>query len=478
MKKIYMFLISLLLFIPFVVKAETLTYNVCKSGCEYNISSFINKITNDYENNYLTNNDIIINLGENEVYEEILGNIELFNSEYPQGYYDNSKDLKSITINGNNSQVRDFSMTVGTKRMVVNDLNVLATLDNVPMQTDIFQTSNRFTVYDGNLTVNNSKIPWVENRGRHTDDLVTLTVNDSKINFFTSVGHLIVNNSDMGYTHLSHDHSQIYNISYNNSSLLGYLVMSYSIYNTNFVCENSTFVHDLTINSSEVNITNCNLQSLLVSDISMEVRNSKLKKIVNGNINKNSTINIYNSTFNSLRYNNQNISMDELIEWENLEDSYDSLYFAPDFEKIDYDIYDMSIDNYSHGISNTTVYFDKEATVKVGNKLNLVNYLDYYTEDKEIEYTIEDESIAKIENKELIGLKEGSTKVTVTTDDGHIVYRINLIVEKESVPEKIDKMTIKVPITGSKLKLWVLIVGGILLGIALICVYMLIKRKK
>ena len=151
----------------------------------------------------------------------------------------------------------------------------------------------------------------------------------------------------------------------------------------------------------------------------------------------------------------------------------------PFSSELNYDIYDMDLTNMGDQLKSiTTIYFDKEAKLKPGDTLNLVNYLDYYTEDKEIEYTIDDKNIAKIENKELSALKEGSTKVTVTTDDGHVIYRINLVVEKESIPEKIDKMTIKVPITGSKIKAWVVIVSALLLAVTLVCSYMLIKRRK
>ena len=62
---------------------------------------------------------------------------------------------------------------------------------------------------------------------------------------------------------------------------------------------------------------------------------------------------------------------------------------------------------------------------------------------------------------------------------GNDIYIIKLIAEeKETIPEKIDKMSIKVPITGSKVKAWVMVVSITLLGIIGICCYMLVKRKK
>ena len=128
--------------------------------------------------------------------------------------------------------------------------------------------------------------------------------------------------------------------------------------------------------------------------------------------------------------------------------------------------------------SNTTVYFDKELKIKPSDKIKLTEYLDYYTDDKEINYTIEDETIAKIENKELIGLKEGQTNVTVTTDDGHVVYRIKLNVIKETIVEQIENKTIEIPPAGIKIKLWVLVSVILLFGIIGVCIYILIRSKK
>ena len=94
---------------------------------------------------------------------------------------------------------------------------------------------------------------------------------------------------------------------------------------------------------------------------------------------------------------------------------------------------------------------------------------------------IDIEELKKQEEEEKVSspyTKVGKTKLILNADEEHFLYNINLVVEKETIPEKIDKMTIKVPITGSKVKAWILIVGGILLGIVGICVYMLIKRKK
>ena len=233
----------------------------------------------------------------------------------------------------------------------------------------------------------------------------------------------------------------------------------------NITIENAD-LYQLSIGQGSINgnIKNARIEEFLlapiISDIS--IYDSEFKTISHFT-SSTSILNIYNSTFEEFKYSEYDSNND-------IQKYIDHITYVNRLNGIAAFSYD--------GKYNTFVHFNKEAKLKPGDKLNLVDYLDYYTEDKEIEYTIEDESIAKIENKELIAIKEGSTKVTVTTDDGHVVYRINLVVEKETISEKIDKMTIKVPITGSKVKAWVVVISVILLGVIGVCSYMLIKRKK
>ncbi len=391
MKKYICLLLSLFLFIPFVVKAETLTYNVCESGCEY---ASLNDVENEINNiSNLSDKDIIININSN--YSDLSFSI---GSE--------KNMIKTLTVNGNNHQLSNSYITTYSNNITLNDLNVLGLTICNPQKIK--------------LVASDIKLLAIEYRESNMPSNIETNLNDVL---------------------------EIDEISLNNLLIFGPI--------GNMKIEHMNFKNILILNEGAT----------------LSIYNSQLGKLLNfPQFGEAIEIKIYNSTFDSLKY--KNFTSDYFEEYRNEIQKINLSSF--DLSTLNYDIYDLMSPEYS----NTTVYFDKESTVKVGNKLNLVNYLDYYTEDKEIEYTIEDESIAKIENKELIGLKEGSAKVTVTTDEGHVIYRINLVVEKESVPEKIDKMTIKVPITGSKLKLWVLIVGGILIGIALICVYMLIKRKK
>ncbi len=393
MKKYISILLTMFL-IPTLVNAETLTYDICESGCEYtnlsDVSTTINNISD------LSNKDIIININSDMSGQLHIGSI--------------SNSIKSITINGNNQDFNNKSFNIIAKNIELNGCNNLydVTTDN-----------------SEHVSINNSNIK-------------ILSYNSIDFN-----GQIMTDEINL---------SEVLNIdetSLNNLKMLN-LIGNFKIRNMDFS-----------------NIILCNFAGTI------NINSSKLNKVLNVPMAGNININIYNTEFNNLKY--INITAEEEAELNEVDQYYDSF----DSTILSKDIYDINVADYvGQYKSSTTVFFDKETKLKHSDKLDLTSYLDYYTEDKEIEYTIEDESIAKIENKELIALKEGSTKVTVTTDDGHVVYRINLVVEKESIPEKIDKMTIKVPITGSKLKLWVLIVGGILLGIVGICTSMLIKRKK
>ena len=389
MKKYIYIILSLFLFMPFMVNAETVTYNVCESGCEY--ASWSSVISSIQSLGDLSDKDIVINITSN-----------LNENGYGNRIGSESNYAKSITINGNNF---DFKYSGGfyADTIVINEV----------------KTINNYYIYFYNpkkITMTNSTLNQIVFR---FDENLQVKLNEIIDSDSLSCVKMIV------------------------------------------------FYNDMLIDNMDFSNTILGLAAGKV-----EIHDSKISTIISAPTGGNVVADIYNSSFDKLQFKKITTLeeySDEVMPYFN---TYDNNYLH--YSRYEVNATDIGL----QGTANITVYFDKEATVKAGNKLDLSSYLDYYTEDKEIENTIEDESIAKIENKELIGLKEGSTIVTVTTDEGHVVYRINLTVEKETIPEKIDKMTIKVPITGSEVKAWVLIVGGILLGIIGICICMLIKRKK
>ena len=389
MKKISVGIMFLLIF-PVIVHAETITYDVCESGCEYenywSVQSDINSLGD------LSDKDIIINI----------------NSDYTDYFNigNESNMIKSLTINGNNHSIR--SLDIYANNIIINGL--------------IISEYSSFYSFE-KLAVKNSNI--------------------SQFGTFFTIGNQL-NSNVISYNEvLEMDDESLDNVKM--FGLAGNIKM-----------ENMDFKNKLVESMGGTqNFYNCQFGKLInVPQLSIYE-------------------NIYNSTFDSLKYinikNEETEALDELNE-----------YFSTFGEQIlNYDIYDINATNMGlNGKSITTVYFDKELELKLNDKIDLTEYLDYYTNDKEINYIIEDESSAKIENKELIGLKEGQTNITVTTDDGHVVYKIKLNVIKETIVEQIENKTIEIPPAGIKIKLWVLVSVILLFGIIGVCIYILIRSKK
>ena len=366
MKK-YIYLIISLLLLPIIVKAETLTYEICKSGCEYSDLEALVSVISSASHGEDT---IIINFKDSEVYEkEGDQTVLIFGTS------------KYLIINGNGATITNYKITARAKnKLEFNDLNFGNFVDNDSIHNTNysdyympdFHTSINFSlILRGDLEFNNCTIHSISISGLvglSSLPFPSVKVSNSKINYFKCMGTYEIENSDIYYFAPMHK-----------------------------------------------------------ENYGGTIKNSKLGIIVNGKYDEGDAyLNIYNSTFREFNYYNANHILEEGMSFAN--------------EK-QYGIIDnANNDTYSTaGNVITTIYFDKETKLKPSEKLNLVEYLDYYTEDKEIEYTIEDESIAKIENKELTALKEGSTKVTVTTDEGHVVYRINLTV-KSANAGKINKI--------------------------------------
>ena len=473
MKK-YIFILLTLLFAPSFANAETITYEICKTGCEY--SEFLTVGQKIDQMDDLSYKDIIINVTDSETYEWP-GPIAFF------GTSDNR--IKSLSINLGQSNIMSANAMI----------HVDFFADKISLM-NINYIGNIEEVFD----FNSAK---------------SVTINNSKID---TIGFLYNDNEEV----LINDILRIDEQSLNDAKVLAL--------SGNIKLENMDFSK--------------NIISIMGGKI--QIYNSNIYKLINSLENNMAETSIYNSKFYNFVYKRLSSDIenydDDFDVWRNINDRT-SISNIINFDRYILDIYLPEYNYYS----NTMIYFDKEAEVKVNNKLNLVDYLDYYTEDKEISYTIEDETIAKIENKELIGLKPGNTKVQVTTDDGHVVYNIDLTVYKieeknismkaetklklnsvfkdldissinddvwEISNPKVAKIVngeiislqkgetdivatingvkyiyhltvsdtlvskeIKVPITGKNIKLWIVIVGILLLSVIGTCTYILIKKK-
>ena len=95
-----------------------------------------------------------------------------------------------------------------------------------------------------------------------------------------------------------------------------------------------------------------------------------------------------------------------------------------------------------------------------------------------MEWTSSDETVATIENGVIKPLKSGNATMTLHISNTDTTYKINVTVLKKSLPEKIDNMTLEVPLTDKRIKVWVLVSIIMLFGVIGVIIYLLIKSKK
>lgn len=86
--KLWCFALAFLFIFMPIVKAETITYNICKSGCEY---SDLNALKDEI-NNISDDDDVVIDFLDNETYDA--SNITFKNYR-----------IRSLSINGNGASI-------------------------------------------------------------------------------------------------------------------------------------------------------------------------------------------------------------------------------------------------------------------------------------------------------------------------------------------------------------------------------------
>ena len=384
--KRYLYSLLIMLLMPIFVNAETLTYDVCESGCEYTNLTDVNTEINNL--NDLSDKDIIFNISGNVIAQKI-------------GMY----NVNSLTINGNNNA------SITTDRIIIQNFK--------------------------KVIINN------------------VIINTNRENYFFGYGS-VYNEEDM----VTRSRDNVVEL------------------------KNSSFLGDFAFSNSQINIDNCKFKYVLFGEADVFIKNSNLNSVLlisginymgdtnihlydsnsyNGIIRENG---IDNATYN-IPDNEENRKKTCLIEWPTT--TYGENYTQP-----------LTADN------KIFIYQDINKSIKDNTSINNFElefkstYEDSYGYDdiknSPIEWKSENEGIAKLENGVIIPVSAG--RVDLVGTRGNDIYTIHLTVEKETIPEKIDKMTIKVPITGSKVKVWVVVVSVLLLGVTLVCSYMLIKNKK
>lgn len=459
------YLLFIMLIVPLFVNAQTYTYNVCKSGCDYNdlndaFAEVRSKTTN------FNNDDVIINITDSESY-----NIYSYDINYSSENNSNYVNLKSFTFNGNNAKISSSEGTrlrIFSKEVNFNNVNFENYwTDNI---NDNLQVNNLIglAIYSDNLNIKNSKIGIIQAVKDYNDfsDAANIKIDQSEIFKIDAVGLVEANDSKFYNFNVNGSNFTLKNIQSNNISI-NFGGSGNSISNIDF--DNLNVSTIAIIMFCQGKIQNSHFGGIYTPISNLSIYNTS-GKILNAAESADSIINVYNPVTDSLSY----ISLNS---FENINQvipngDFQKLY-EPDTWLVNYaDI------NSNNSTAKINIFFDKEKTIKVGENTNFTELFSTLKNNDNIIYEVEDNTVAKVENNKIIGLKTGTTKITATAKDNVATYTLNLNVEKETIPEKIDKMTIKVPITGSKIKAWVVVVSVILLAVIGTCSYMLIRRKK
>ncbi len=129
MKKVLLSILLIIVIIPFTVKAQTKTYNICKEGCDYDSILVVWSEVNHLEEDY----DVVVNFKDEAVYSFLDFNYMdiLMSDEWSVGTYIWNPHVKSFTMNGyeNGKTVIDvlgFNRTI-IEEMLLNDTYSLNT---------------------------------------------------------------------------------------------------------------------------------------------------------------------------------------------------------------------------------------------------------------------------------------------------------------------------------------------------------------
>lgn len=416
MRKTILYIILLLMFIfPNMAKAETITLDICEDGCEYaSIQDAAMYITSKEG----TNHEVIIDL-HGDTHE--LGQV-------PFQFGDK---ISKLTFNGNNA-------TINVSNYVrVDDI------DNVEMNNITINAGGEFGIEAQKATFNNCHISSQEE--------ITLAGKDFEA---------LLNNAD-----IINNRSYIDNI---------------------FIIKDSTFEGFFDSIGNKITFDNSTINNgFLCAMADCYFENSTVKGgIISGFY---PGTNVYIKTGNTLE---KPISRNYI---NNLDDDGEILmnYIGQNGSLNETLFMDIGLENISRDLTNNVFYYQEiSKTIKTETNLsvfesefvNTYENSEGYDEIKDLPITwkSENESVATIKDGKIIPGNADNTDLIGKR--GNDIYTIHLNVEKETLPEKIgnliEKKTIKVPITGKEVKLWIVIVVASSLIIIGCSILLIIKKRK
>ena len=417
------------------VNAHT-NVSLCASGCDY-------ETLDDALDFGDTNGDVFIHIMDDNVYEltrdhELtgrLGYIRISNAD------DGRKNPTDTTINieGNNhtiivNQNNFILLYYGTKDLNINNLNI-GGLSGEGGEGILYG----FRPISSSATINISNCNFDEfANGDLGGERGTINIDNSTIlNFSSAVHNVIIHNSNLNSIKNCLGNVNIYN---SNLPVFNYIKADYfdifinaSNYDDYNVIDG--YSNDYGFPEDQVNtFFHSKKDKIMVEENTVEL-NELLDDIVKGREAEGTS-------------NDENIAKIENGKVVALKEGKTNLIVTTDSG------------HYIHNISLTVIKKEETnkkgiITVKEKGKVKLAEVFSVLSDyEGEIEWIISDPSIAKIENGEIVPLKSGIITITAVIDG--VTYTYDLTITY-NVPEKIMHTTIKVPITGKDVEVWVII---------------------
>ena len=457
--------IGIIFFIPEGVEAET-TVTVCNSGCDY---ADFDEIANAYYSQTLTDEDLIVKLGEGEYSDNSLIRSYMFNSLQIIGVskektmlnnaiiystYNISRiDIENLTINHASNE------TIAIKsvdNLILKNINININESLVEEFFDyrLIFVENSINTMIENVTINNNtddkSLPDFNYYQQNAQDYLgmylksrDLTINNLNINdnggiplnkglVLDNVGNatinnLTVNNSVVGlYVHRNEDNIVNSNIEVNNSNLV------------NNTCSSFNILDDYSFGG--ILVTNKD-KGLIAYNLPYFLK--KNYQVVFNSGNK------LNCAVASGTDTNTFVSGDNV--WSKTPNSYT-------YDEINYDNLTDTTQNVNKGTVDVGKKYKGTVTIEVGSSVDDVTAFLEKLDLSGVTWTSKDESISKIDNGKILGIKEGTTTITGVSSDGLTTYEIEVNV-------------IKNPVTNSSVYIGIGIVLILLLGTALYTVY-------
>ena len=457
MKKVLIILVLGIFFIiPDNVEAES-TYTVCSSGCDF---TSLEEIYNKYRDGSFSEQNITLDIkggtydasrlysiwnysdsltikGESKE-NTILINIDAF-SNYNDVVNLNIENVTLVLDDsfvkiGIQEDVRLSNIDIYAPKEIENPYKYLFNIDgnNIIIEDVTFNSEIEFnsdSEYSGiyligsdNVEINNLTIN--SNGSMLAKGLVLDDVRSASIN------NLTVNNSEVGlYVHRTigdNDHSTINSeIEVNNSNLLNNTCSSFNI-----------------LDDEWFEIITDNKYSGLIA-YNLPFTSKKSYQVV---FNKN---NLLNCAVASGTDTNTYVSGENTWEEEPISYTYD---------EIDYDNLTNTVQNVNNGTVDVVKNYKGTVTIEEGSSVDDDTAFEEELNLDGVTWTSNDESIARIENGKILGLKEGTTTITGVSSDGLTTYEIVVNVVKN-------------PVTNSMIYVGIGVILILVLGTALYTVY-------